>query len=72
MQTETNGVGVLDIANFGPCAIWDSDLWKCPTCGNEVVIGFAKGAVAYHHQVEYFNKVVNDYRERGLLIECRR
>ena len=33
LKPERNGVGCLDMADFGPCAVWDSDLWKCPTCG---------------------------------------
>ena len=71
MRPERNGVGCLDIADFGPYAIWDSDLWKCPTCGYEIIVGFAQQAIAYHHQGEYFNKVREDYVKRGLLVESR-
>ena len=71
MSPERNGVGCLDIADFGADAVWDSDLWKCPTCGYEILVGFGQKAIAYHHQGEYFNKVREDYAKRGLLVESR-
>ena len=39
MKPETNGVGVLDIADFGPYKIWDAHKWKCPGCKYEIVTG---------------------------------
>lgn len=71
MRPETNGVGLLDMADFGPCRIWDADKYKCPTCSHEIVVGFAQGPVAHHVQAN-FNEFVSDYRERNLLIKCRR
>ena len=71
MKPETNGVGVLDIADFGPYKIWDADKWKCPKCGIEVIIGFGEQAIAHHYQEPHFGNVVNSYKELGLLIECR-
>jgi len=72
MRPETNGVGVLDMANFGPCQVWDADKWKCPVCGIEIVVGFAQGPIARHHDKEFFERVVDGYRKCGLLIESRR
>ena len=68
LHPERNGVGVLDMADFGPYALYDADLWKCPECGKEVVGGFGIGPISAHFE-EGFEKFVNSYRERGLLIE---
>ena len=47
MKPERNGVGCLDMTDFSPYAVWDSDLWKCPTCGYEILVGFGKDAIAW-------------------------
>lgn len=72
MRPERNGVGCLDMADFGACAVWDSDLWKCPSCGHEILVGFGKDAIARNHQAEYFNRVRGDYEKNSLLVESRR
>lgn len=71
MRPETNGVGLLDMADFGPYQIWDADKYKCPTCGYEIVVGFGQAAIAEHFE-ESFNQQVDYYRRRNLLVECRR
>jgi len=67
-RPECNGTGVLDFADFGPYSIWDSDLWKCPECGNEVIGGFGNGPISAHYQ-EDFTKIVEGYKSRDLLVE---
>jgi hypothetical protein len=27
-------------------AIWDADLWECPTCGFQIVMGFGEGPIS--------------------------
>ena len=71
MRPEMNGVGCLDMADFGACAIWDSDKWKCRACGYEILVGFGRDAIARNHQGEYFKKGQADYAKRGLLVESR-
>ena len=68
LQPERNGVGVLDMANFGPCDLYDADLWKCPRCGIEVVGGFASGPIASHYK-EGFQEIIASYEKQGLLIK---
>jgi DNA-directed RNA polymerase subunit RPC12/RpoP len=70
MRVVKNGVGVLDMADFGPCKIWDADKWKCPTCGYEIIVGFGQGPIREHFQDD-FDRVVTDYRNQNLLVECR-
>lgn len=67
MRPETNGVGVLDMADFGPCELWDADKWKCPKCGIEVVGGFAQNAISAHYENDFVN-MIKHYENKGLLI----
>ena len=71
LRPEKNGVGYLEMASFGPVQVWDSDMWKCPECGIEVLTGFGLGPVAMHFH-EHFDRAVAGYREKGMLIEERR
>ena len=66
MKPEKNGVGVLDMAEFGPYKIWDADLYKCPECGCEVIVGFAHFAIAEHHEGN-FESAVQAYRDKERL-----
>jgi len=50
MRPERNGVGILDMADYGPYQIWDADKYKCPECGYEIVVGFGCNAIAEHYQ----------------------
>jgi len=70
LRNRMSGVGVLDIAQFGPYKVWDADLYYCPSCGFEVVIGFGVHAIAHHHE-EGFTETLNRYRARTRLIESR-
>jgi len=67
MKPEKNGVGLLDMAEFGPYKVWDADLWKCPECGCEVVVGTGMHAVSHHHD-DNFDKICNGYRRYTQLI----
>jgi hypothetical protein len=68
LRPETNGVGVLDMADWGSYELWDADLWKCPTCGIEIVGGFAFGPVSAHYEVG-FQEMIGSYKSKKLLIE---
>ena len=67
LYPERNGVGVLDMADFGPYALWDSDLWKCPECGIEVIGGFGSNPLSAHYE-EDFKRLVEIHKERGTLV----
>ena len=69
MRPETNGIGVLDMADFGPYQLWQADLWKCPVCGNEIIVGFAKEATTEHY-LDGFDHTVNLWRNAGKLRIC--
>ena len=49
-RPEKNGIGLLDMASYGPVKIWEADLYKCPKCGTEIVVGFGQRAAREHYQ----------------------
>jgi len=67
MRPERNGVGVLDMADFGAYELFDADLWKCPKCGIEVVGGFAHNPISAHYETD-FQKMISNYESSGHLI----
>jgi len=71
LRPERNGVGVLDMADFGPVDLWDADLWKCPKCGLEVVSGFGNNPISSHYVKEEFSRLIDAYRKNSLIIESR-
>lgn len=66
LRPERNGWGVLDMADFGPCALYDADLWKCPKCGKKVIGGFGLGPMARHSD-EGFARMVKTREDAGIL-----
>lgn len=50
MRPETNGVYVIEMADFGPYKVWLADLWVCPKCGHKTIAGFGLVAIAEHYQ----------------------
>lgn len=49
-----------------PYKFWVGDLWKCPDCGHEIVVG-ANGPVMEHY-MEDFGKFVSTYDNSGLQV----
>ena len=72
LRPEKNGVGLLDLfrGNTKPYQLWDADLWKCPGCGYEIVVGFGADPIAVHYEGD-IGKVCQEYRSKSRLIECR-
>lgn len=70
MEVVQNGVGVEDMADWGPCQIWDADLYKCRQCGHEAVLGFGSNPISYHNDPN-FQKERLRYIEKTRLIKNR-
>lgn len=68
MTPERNGMGLLDMADFGPYALWDADLWKCPKCSVEVIGGFGDGPITAHYKDDFI-RLIEVYRAKGTLVE---
>lgn len=67
MIPEENGVGLLDMASFGPYKIWEADKYKCPGCGHEVVVGFPSHGT--DHSEDYFKLQIESHTKAGNLIK---
>ena len=68
LHPETNGVGVLDVVDFGDYELWDADKWKCPKCGMEVIGGFGNGSISAHYKAD-FEAMIKHYKDKDLLIK---
>ena len=38
---------------WGPYKLWQADLWVCPGCGVEIVMGFGRGPLSEHFRPDY-------------------
>ncbi len=68
LKAETNGVGLVDMASFGEYKVWESDLYKCPCCGYEIIVDFGQQAVAEHFEKDRFAKTLDFYRGHSQLV----
>ena len=53
MRPKKNSVYVVEMASFGPAAIWSADLWACPVCGHETLTGFGFEPVVEHYEARF-------------------
>ena len=68
LHPEKNGIGVLDMTEFGPYELYAADMWKCPKCRIEVAGGFAYNPMSTHHKPN-FQSMIEAYEKEGLLIK---
>lgn len=67
MRPKLNGVGLLELATPNrPYQIWSSDLFKCPRCNYEILIGYAE--VPTHHSDERFMKQIEFCKKHTRLV----
>jgi len=58
LRPQKNDVRVVETAQRDfrtPYAIWNADLWRCPSCGLEVVLGFGAAPEFEQWQGEGFH-----------------
>jgi len=68
MRCKKNGHVVITLAEGRPVALTDGDLYECPKCGTQVVIGLASKPYATL-SVGCFDAWVEDVRNRGHFTE---
>lgn len=53
-KPEENGVIVAEMfqRNTKIYKLWSADLWKCPVCGIEIVVGFSQYPYAEHYSAD--------------------
>lgn len=69
MRPEKNGVYVIEMADFGPYKIWMADLWACPECTHEALVGFGLKPLAEHYQ-EGFKEMLKKVKASGRCYYC--
>lgn len=43
-------IGKMEPEKWKPYKLWNADLWECPCCGTQIVVGFGRTPVAEHFQ----------------------
>lgn len=70
LRPRKNDVCVLTTFDGGkPYQLWQADLWECPDCGNQVILGYGAKCWSEHYQPDfksYLDKV--DFTISG---ECK-
>ena len=68
-RPKQNGVTVADyfMKNSQIYKLWEADLYVCPKCGMEIVVGFGQNAYAEHHSDDCEDKVFKTM-EAGLRV----
>lgn len=66
LKPEENGVIVVEMfqQNKEIYRLWEADLWKCPICGVEVVLGFGNQPFRLHFE-EDCNALVEKFKLEG-------
>ena len=64
---EKNGVVVVDTASFGDYEAWAADMYECPVCHAQIVVGFSYQAYKEHFE-EGFMEHVKAMEEKKLVI----
>jgi len=59
MRCKKNEVYVIEVATFGPAAIWSADLWACPTCNERMIAGFGLNPIAEHYEENFAAHLAN-------------
>ena len=54
---------VVEELGIGSRRIWEADLWECPKCGTEIIVGFGLEPIMEHFQKDY-RKILTKERKR--------
>ena len=62
-RCDKNGVPYVEMSDGHPYKVWDSDRWRCPSCGTTILSGFGMRPYLERHEdgfQERYTKVVKD------------
>ena len=65
MRPETNDTTVVEMASFGPYKVWLADVWKCQSCGVEIVAGFGRQPIRDDHYAPDFQQWLQDFLQNS-------
>lgn len=54
---------------WAPYKLWNGDLWECPGCGANIIVGVAQRPVAEHYE-ERFDDEVERYAPEVRVNDC--
>jgi hypothetical protein len=54
-----NGVaaGLKEPENWSPYKLWNSDLWECPDCETQIIVGHGAGPLSEHYRPDFAEQV---------------
>ena len=57
MRPLKNGVTIVEMASFGPAALWQADLMECPECHTQVVVGLGSKPWSQHFKPDFTTRL---------------
>lgn len=51
--------GIQEPEKWDPYKIWSGDLWQCPGCGSEIIVGTGANALAHWHDDDFESMTKN-------------
>ncbi len=51
LRPRKNDIYVLEtMADLRPYRIWNADLWECPDCGTQTILGYGQNRISEHYE----------------------
>lgn len=72
MGTVEIGVNSIEMADFGPYKIWNSDVKECPICHHRILTGFGDGPMREHFEDGFTSLLENTRKNGGVEIKERK
>ncbi len=61
--------GLAEPEKWEAYKLWNGDLWECPDCGAQIIVGNGSRPVAEHYQPD-FEKLIREYEAILLVKDC--
>lgn len=58
LRPKTNGICIAEMSCQGAEALWSADLWHCPQCGLEVILGTGSQPINMYWDPEFTEKYI--------------
>lgn len=69
MPTDNAKPGLAEPEKWKPYKLWRGDLWECPDCGHQAIVGVARDPMAEHYQ-DHFKDEVARYDATLQINDC--
>lgn len=67
LRPKENGIVAVVMADFGPCELYEADVWHCNSCGWEGVLGFAAKPFSSHFEIDFSQELENAKLDRTVV-----